>query len=101
MMCLWASYKKKYGKNIFFCILKTIEERSRIWSWIRIRIQLSEVRIRGSGSAPKCHGSPTVVIGTQCDSNTQTCKRLIFRVHHLQVASAIRVKAVKRLLPTY
>jgi hypothetical protein len=27
----------------------------------RIRIHESEVRIRGSGSAPKCHGSPTLV----------------------------------------
>ncbi len=31
------------------------EERSPI------RIHLSEVRIRGSGSAPKCHGFPTLV----------------------------------------
>jgi hypothetical protein len=29
--------------------------------WIRIRIQKSEVRIRGFGSAPKCNGSPTLV----------------------------------------
>jgi hypothetical protein len=43
MMCLWASYKNK------------------IW----IRIHESEVRIQGSrtgsGSAPKCHGSPTLL----------------------------------------
>jgi hypothetical protein len=40
MMCLWASYKKKIG---FFCILKINE---------------NNCRIRGSGSALKCHGSP-------------------------------------------
>jgi hypothetical protein len=39
MMCLLASYKKKNMKKIiFFCILKINEERSRIRSWIRIRI---------------------------------------------------------------
>ncbi len=39
-MCLWASCKKKYEKIIFFCILKISEERSRIRSWIRIRIRI-------------------------------------------------------------
>ncbi len=53
-MCLWVSCKKKYG-IFFFCILKVTEERS----WIRIL--KSEVRIRGSGSVPKFHGSPTLV----------------------------------------
>ncbi len=42
-------------KIIFFCILKVTEQRSRI------RIHKSEVRIRGSGTAPKCHGSPTLL----------------------------------------
>jgi len=37
MMCLRASYKKKYENKYFFCILKINEERSWIWSWIRIR----------------------------------------------------------------
>jgi hypothetical protein len=46
--------RKKYGK-FFKNILKVTEGRCRI----RIRIHWSEVRIRGSGSAPKCHGSPT------------------------------------------
>jgi hypothetical protein len=36
MMCLWASFKKKYGKQNFLCILKINEGRSRIRSWIRI-----------------------------------------------------------------
>jgi hypothetical protein len=44
-------------KQNFFFILNVTEERIRI----RNRIHLSEVRIRGSGSAPKCHGSPTLV----------------------------------------
>ncbi len=39
-----------------FCILKVTEERSRT----RSRIHYSDVRIRGSGSAPKCHGSHTL-----------------------------------------
>jgi hypothetical protein len=65
-MCLRVSYEKK---KIFFCILKVTEERSWIRSWIRIH-QL-EVRIRGSGSALKSHGSPTLGITiiedlTQC-----------------------------------
>ncbi len=47
-MCLWLSYKKKYGGKKFFCILIVTKERSRIRSWIRIHY--SEVRIRGSRS---------------------------------------------------
>ena len=51
-------------KKFFFCILKVTEERSQIWSWILfqswIQIHLSEVHIRGSRSAPKCHESPTL-----------------------------------------
>jgi len=39
MLCLWVSYKKKYEKNIFCCILKINEESSRIRSWIRFRIR--------------------------------------------------------------
>ncbi len=62
MMWLLASYKKKIWKY-FFCILKIIEERNRIRSWIWIRIHNSQryLRIRGSGFAPKCHGSPTLL----------------------------------------
>jgi hypothetical protein len=46
MMCLWASYKKKIGeKTNIFCILKINDKRSRIRSWIQIRIHLSELRI--------------------------------------------------------
>jgi hypothetical protein len=60
-MCLRLSYKlKRRKKIIFFCILKVNEEWSMIQSWIWIRIHKSEVRIPGSGSAPKCHGSPTL-----------------------------------------
>jgi hypothetical protein len=42
MMCLWASYKKKMKTN-FFAFLKTVKKGV------------------GSGSAPKCHGSPSLV----------------------------------------
>jgi hypothetical protein len=45
MMCLLASYMKKYDKNIFFCILKINEEKSRIRSWIPIRILIKMSRI--------------------------------------------------------
>ncbi len=38
MMYLWISYKKNLKKIIFFTSFKVIEERSRIRSWIRIRI---------------------------------------------------------------
>ncbi len=69
IMCLCLLKEKKYEKNIVFCIHKVTEERSRIRSWImtririrnRIWINLSEVRNWGSGSALKCHGSPTLV----------------------------------------
>ncbi len=47
-----SSYKEKYGENFFFYILHVTEERSLILQ--------SEVWIRESGSAPKCHGSPTL-----------------------------------------
>jgi hypothetical protein len=63
MMCLWASYKKKNMKKYSFCILKINEERSRIPSWIGTGTDpypLVKVRIRGSESALKCHGSPTL-----------------------------------------
>jgi hypothetical protein len=45
------------NKKFFFCILKVTEEKNRNGSWIRIQTHKSEVRIHGSGSALKCHGS--------------------------------------------
>ncbi len=45
-------------KNGFVGILRVKDENSRIW----IRIHWSEVRIRGSGSVPKCHGSTTLAL---------------------------------------
>ncbi len=52
---------KSQAKNIEKCfsILKVTEERSWIWSWSRIWIQihLPEVRIPRCGSTLKCHGS--------------------------------------------
>ncbi len=52
-----AGKLNKKIKNNKICFLEATEERSRI----RIRIHLSEVRIRGSGSTSKCHGAPTLV----------------------------------------
>jgi hypothetical protein len=45
---------KNLEKNIFVGILKVTDEKSRI------RIGKFKVRIRGSGSVPKCHGSGTL-----------------------------------------
>jgi hypothetical protein len=49
IMCLRVSYKKKLKILKKFGILKITEEKSRIRSWIRIRILYSEVRIQRSG----------------------------------------------------
>ncbi len=50
MMCLWARYKKKYEeKKYFFASLKSIKKG--VGSGV------------GAGSAPKCHGSPTLSPG--------------------------------------
>ncbi len=55
-------------------ILKINAERSRIWIRIqsRIRIHQTEVRIWGSGSAPKSHGSPTL-LGTKTPTSCKIC----------------------------
>ncbi len=58
-MFLRVGYKKKYEKNNFFASLKSL--KIWCWIWIRVRIHLSEVRIRVSGSAPKRHGSQTLL----------------------------------------
>ncbi len=80
--------RKKYGKKIIFCILKVIEERSRIrsWIWIQIRIHQSEVWIRGSGSTPKCHGSPTLV------KRVEYAHQLLLCVPALPLSSAVLTK---------
>jgi hypothetical protein len=49
--------KTEEKKRFLVAILKVTDENSRIQSQIRIRIRKSEVRIRGSGSVPKCRGS--------------------------------------------
>ncbi len=55
-----SNKQNNLGKKLFFVgILKVTDEKSRSQSWIRI--SLSEVRIRGSGSIPKCYGSRTLV----------------------------------------
>jgi hypothetical protein len=50
-MCLRVSYKEKYKKNDFLAFLKLMKKGVRSEDGVG-----SEV---GSGSAPKCHGSPT------------------------------------------
>ncbi len=63
ILCIPPGYAPACGQVIrkkyeFFCINK---ERSRIRSWIRIRILQSEVPYGSeSGSAPKRNGSPTL-----------------------------------------
>jgi hypothetical protein len=76
-MCLRVSFKQNMKKNIC-CILEVTEERSR--SGVRPGSISQRVRIRGteSGSAPKCHGFPTLVVtfifffsasGTNCQAD--------------------------------
>jgi hypothetical protein len=56
-MYLQKVISEKLRKKIFFVgILKFTDEKSRIW------IFKSLVRIRGSGSVSKCHGSITLVL---------------------------------------
>jgi hypothetical protein len=52
-----VSKKCKKQKNLGKIIIFVVTDRS---SRIRIRIHLSEVWIRGSGSIPKLHGSATL-----------------------------------------
>ena len=51
-------------------------------SRIRIQIRYSEVRIRGSGSAsgsvPKCHGCPTLLVGLSFTAKQENTIFLIF-----------------------
>ena len=49
-------------KKIFFGTLKLLNILARICIWIRIHIRKSKVRIRGSGSLSKCHGSGTLLL---------------------------------------
>ncbi len=68
-----SKLKKKYEeKKSVFCSLKVTEERSRIRSRnrSRIRIHYSEVRIWGSGSVPKCQGSPTLLYNVYYSSSS-------------------------------
>ncbi len=64
---MWA-YLQKVGtkQKIIFCRHRVCPLTKKAWSGsglrsrIRIRIRKSVVRIRGSGSVPKCHGSTTL-----------------------------------------
>ncbi len=107
IMCLWARYKKNI-KKYFFCILKINEERSRI----RSRIHLSEERIRGSGSAPNCPGSPTLLqcfgqhnsyIGTFFCLHTRLLRRRIHKYgrHHTYWYIWYRVPNFVASIPIY
>ncbi len=66
MMCLWASYAKKYEKKFVLASLKTMKKRKESDPELDPDLDQNPdplvrgVKIRGSGSAPKCHGSPTV-----------------------------------------
>ncbi len=56
------SKSNKQKKWFFVDVLKVTDENSRIRIRISIRIYYSEVWIRGSGFAPKFHGSATLMI---------------------------------------
>jgi hypothetical protein len=58
MMCLWASFKKKMKKIIFFASLKSMKKG--VWSGVGSGSIIQRYGSRGSGSVPKCHGSPTL-----------------------------------------
>ncbi len=92
-MPLGANYEKKIWKKLFFfCILKINEERSRIRSWIRIH--KSEVRIRGSGSAPKCRWSHQYLILEEL-----VLQRLLARVGARPLEALLVLAVVLRHLP--
>jgi hypothetical protein len=76
--------RKKYEENFFFASLKVkiSEERSRIRSCPDPEPDPDpevEVRIRGSGagSAPKCHGSPTLVLTISSGNEQLACTTVI------------------------
>ncbi len=59
-MCLWASYKKKICKKIFFfASLKSMKEG--VGPGVGFG-SIKSIRGSGSGSAPKCYGSPTLFL---------------------------------------
>jgi len=75
MMCLLANYKKKYEKNICFCILKINEERS----WIRIRIRTGSInqRYRYGSEDPVPHQNVT-------DTQHSLLGWLVFTLHRVE-----------------
>jgi hypothetical protein len=59
-MFLQKVISRKKLRKFFVGVLKVNDEKSRI----RSRIHLSEARLCGSGSVPKCHGSAALAAGT-------------------------------------
>jgi hypothetical protein len=57
-MYLRVSYKKKNENNRFFGILKSLEESDPEFD--PGPLVRGTLRLRGSESVPKCHGSPTL-----------------------------------------
>ncbi len=64
MMCLWASHKKKYEKKYFFHA--SLQSMKKGVGFISQRYG------SGSGSAPKCHGSPTLASTPQWYIHTKS-----------------------------
>jgi hypothetical protein len=76
-MCLRVSYKKKYEKKLIFCILQLLKKGVGSGSISQ------RYGIHGSGSTPKCQGSPTLVLRESWDKNNKD--DLSFAVVGIQV----------------
>jgi hypothetical protein len=81
MMCLWVCYEKRNEKKkIFFTSLKLLKKgvRSGVGSG---SASASISQMYRSGSAPKCRGSPTLVI-VQPQELDMTKKYNLIRMYH-------------------
>jgi hypothetical protein len=58
-MCLWVSYKKKYEKIKNFAYLKPLKKG--VGSGVGSGSVSQRYGFLGSGSAPKCHGSLSMI----------------------------------------
>jgi hypothetical protein len=63
IMCLRVSYKKKYEKKKLFASLKSLKKRvgSKVRSGAGSMSKRYGSRGSGSGTAPKCYRSPTLL----------------------------------------